>query len=311
MSDLFSLAAVFIMIFFLGMRILRIGLYQISYKKMKYFIGNHTNSTVTSVFIGLLATALLQSSSVTLVLTISLVGLGLLTFKQSLGIMLGANIGTTITGEIMTISHAFPVWIIVVVGSILMLINHRFIFSVGAIIFGLGTIFVALNGFETLTELIEQIPILTEGLVYTNQYPSIGIIVGTIISGIIQSSSATIGITMSFLNEELIGLGPSIAIVLGANIGTCFTAILAAMGLNGNSKLVAMAHVWFNILGVLAFLPFIPFLTEIASYLSTDPKEQLAHISVLFNLVTVLCMLPFLQKFEQFILRIHSKHVAK
>ncbi|WP_268911877.1 Na/Pi symporter [Aquibacillus kalidii] len=307
LGDLISLLAVYIMLFFLGLSILRNGLYQLSYQKMEYFLATFTKNTFFGILTGLAATAILQSSSVIMVLTISFVSIGFISFKQSIGIMLGANIGTTITAELMAFSNYIPEITFVIVGVILIFFKSRILFSIGSILFGLGSIFVALNGFESLAQNIASIPILTESLDYASNHPTIGVWIGTIVSGVIQSSSATVGLTMSFLHENLIALPTSIAIVLGANIGTCVTSLLASFGTKKEAKLVAMSHIWFNVLGVIMFIPFLGWLTDLAQVLSQDVKEQLAHISVLFNVISVLCLLPFISYFAKFITKLHGK----
>ncbi|MCT2537607.1 Na/Pi symporter [Aquibacillus koreensis] len=309
MGDLVSLTAVFIMLFFLGLTILRTGLYQLSYEKMTYLLTNFTQNIYLAVITGTIATAILQSSSLIMVLTVSFVSIGFITFRQSIGIIFGANIGTTVTGELMAFSNIIPETSFVIIGAILLFINNRAIFSIGAILVGLGTIFVALDGFESLAPLITNMPILSESLLHTNNTPSFGVIIGTLVSGTIQSSSATIGITMSILNEGLITLPVSIAIVLGANIGTCITALLAIIGTKKEAKLVAMGHFWFNIISVLMFIPFLGWLSDLAQLLASDVKEQLAHISLLFNIFSVLIFLPFVNLFEKFIYKLHRKAV--
>ncbi|SDK53431.1 Na/Pi symporter [Sediminibacillus albus] len=306
MADFLSLSAVFLMLFFLGFQVLRTGLYQLTFTKVETLLAEMTQNHYIGIMTGLLATAVLQSSSLIMILTISFVSVGLLTFKQSLGIILGANIGTTITGELLTFSQYIPEWGFVVLGSLFLLSNMRVLFGLGTILFGIGSIFIALNGFESLAPLIIELPILSDGIKYTDLNPEIGVLVGMFFSGAIQSSSATTGITMSFLNEGLISMAASIAIILGANIGTCLTAVLAALGTKKQASLTAMAHVWFNILSVLLFLPFLTGLSTLAEYLSVYPIKQLAHISVLFNVASVLLFLPFIGVFERFILRLHG-----
>ncbi|UFT97821.1 Na/Pi symporter [Radiobacillus kanasensis] len=307
MGHILTLACVFIMLFFLGMTIMRVGLYQLSYEKMKRLLATFTKNPILGILMGIVTTSILQSSSLVMVLTIGFVSVGLLTFKQSLGIMLGANIGTTVTGEILAFSHLIPEWYLLIFGFLCMIMPNQKWFSAGTIMFGLGTIFVALQGFESLAKSFSDLTYLENGFIYTNEHPTFGVVIGIIVSAIIQSSSATIGMTMSFLNQGMVSLTASIAIVLGANVGTCVTSLLAIIGLNKETKLVAMAHAWFNIIGVLLFLPLLFLLTDTATLLSVHVKEQLAHISVLFNCVTVLLMIPFLTPFEKFILKWHGK----
>ncbi|MBM7569619.1 Na/Pi symporter [Aquibacillus albus] len=310
LGDLISLTAIFIMLFFLGMSILRTGLYQLSYQKMKDVLANLTKSFPVGLLTGCIATVLLQSSSLIMILTISFVSLGYISFKNSIGVIFGANIGTTATGEILAYSDFIPETAILIIGAILLFFPNKVAFSLGAIFVGLGSIFVSLNGFESLATEVARMPILSQSIQYSESNPHIGVIIGLIVSAIIQSSSATIGITMSFLDEGILTIAASIAIVLGANIGTCFTSILATLGTNKEAKLVAMAHVWFNIAGVLLFIPFLDSLSDVAQLLSTNLKEQLAHISVLFNVLSVLIFLPFIHLFQKFIMKIHGQQIS-
>ncbi|WP_153464611.1 MULTISPECIES: Na/Pi symporter [Sediminibacillus] len=307
MADLLSLSAVFLMLFFLGFQVLRTGLHHVAFHKVEPLLAGMTKNHYYGILTGLLATAVLQSSSLIMVLTISFVSVGLMTFKQSLGVILGANIGTTATGELLTFSHYIPEWAFVVIGAILLFSNIKLLFGAGTILFGIGSIFVALDGFESLAPLIVELPILKDAIMFTQLNPEAGVIIGMVFSGAIQSSSATTGITMSFLNEGLISMAASIAIVLGANIGTCLTAVLAALGTGKQAILTAMAHVWFNLFSVLLFLPFLTGLTGFAESLSSYPIKQLAHIAVLFNVASVLLFLPFIGLFERFIIRFHGE----
>lgn len=230
-----------------------------------------------------------------------------MTFKQSLGIILGANIGTTATGELLAFSQFIPEWTLVVAGALLLFTNLKVFFGAGTILFGIGSVFVALDGFESLAPMIVELPLLADAINFTHLNPEAGVIIGMVFSGAIQSSSAMTGITMSFLNQGVISMAASIAIVLGANIGTCLTAVLAAFSTGKQAVLTAMAHVWFNLFSVLIFLPFLTGLTNLAETLSSYPIKQLAHIAVLFNVVSVLLFLPIIGPFEKFIIRFHGK----
>lgn len=311
MADLLSLFAVFLTMFIFGMTILRIGLYQLSYRNMREALQRFANNPFKGLVVGMVVTSVLQSSSCTIVITVGLVAVGLLQFRQSVGIILGANIGTTITAEIMTFYDYIPMWPLLIVGAFLLIFKKPILFGTGAIIFGLGTIFVALNGFESLASSMQQFPIVHELLAHTNNYSNIGILTGTLITAIIQSSTATTGIAMAFLNEDIINLSSAIAIMLGANIGTCITAFIASINSNRDAKLVAMAHIWLNILGVLAFAPFIQEMASVAEWLSNDPAQQLAHISVIFNVVSSLLVLPFTHHFSNFVLWLHRDRKKK
>ncbi|WP_027447663.1 Na/Pi symporter [Pontibacillus marinus] len=307
LADFLTLFAIYISIFLFGMTVLRIGLYQLSYRNMRQALQRFTSNPFKGMLMGVLVTGVLQSSSCTMVLTVGFVSVGLITFRQSIGIILGANIGTTVTAEIMTFYEQIPLWPLLIVGAIFLLFRKPIVFGAGAISFGLGTVFVALNGLETLAEPIKAFPVIQEALQTTDTYTSAGILLGTGLTAIIQSSTATTGIAMTFLNENLIGLSSAIAIMLGANIGTCITAWFASIGSNREAKLVALAHIWLNVLGVLVFAPFVHEMSSLAQWLTQDPLKQLAHISVLFNVVSSLIVLPVVTQFTNFVLWVHRK----
>ncbi|KGX88921.1 Na/Pi symporter [Pontibacillus litoralis] len=307
MADVFTLFTVFLFLFLFGMTLLRIGLHQFSYRHMKRLIMNFVDKPWKGMLIGIIATALLQSSSGTMILTVSLVGAGVLTFQQSIGIILGANIGTTLTLELFSFFSHIPLWPILIIGTILLWFPSPLLFGIGTITFGLGTIFVALDGFSTLALPLQQFPLLLETVHYTNEEPLVSIIIGTVLTMIIQSSTASTGIAMAFLQEGVFTLPAAIGIMLGANIGTCITAWVASLGSNHDAKLAAFAHIWLNIAGVVIFAPFLDQLAHVSTFLASTPAQQLAHISVLFNIVSSLMILPIIHHFTTFVLFLHDK----
>lgn len=300
---LLSLLSVFLLLFYMGMRLLQTGLTFFMSSKIEEWLKKGTQKITGSILIGIIATFFLQSSSVVLVITISFVTIGAISFRQTIGIILGANIGTTITGEIFVFGDAFPFLTWLVIGALLLLFPQKNIFYSGCILVGISTIFVSLDGFKSLATLIANNHLLLAGLSLTDTFPSIGIIIGTVISGIIQSSSATFGLTLSMMEQQLLSLSSAIAIVLGSNIGTCVTSLFATLGAKREAKLVALTHTAFNIITVIIALPLLPLINLIALQLANESSIQLAHISVLFNLFSVLIVLPFVPLFE--------KHIAK
>jgi phosphate:Na+ symporter len=307
MESIMSLFVVYIAIFLFGLILLKTGIQQLSYKKMKLWLMKHTENPLKGFIIGIVITAILQSSSTTIVITVSLTAAGLLTFKNTIAIILGANVGTTVTAEIMSFSNQWLMWGMLLIGFCLLLIHQQIIFSIGCIVFGLGTIFTALYGFESLVEPIKNTPFLEEGISTISKSTSYSLLFGTIVTGIIQSSSAFTGMIMSFMNEHLISLQSAIIMVLGANIGTCFTAILASIGSTKEAKWTAYAHVWINVIGVLLFLPIITWFSDVMLQYSSIPGRQLAHASVVFNLVVSLLLLPFVKPFAGFIQFVSKK----
>lgn len=296
----------FIILFFAGMTILRIGLFNISGDRMKKWLSKLTDSPLKGLILGIIVTAILQSSSAVMVITIGLIAAGQLTFKRSIGIILGTNIGTTVTVEFLAFSTDSFILPLVLIGSIFSLFKHSKYRSLGFSLFGLGTIFLAMEGFKKLTVPLSQLPLVKMALTEMNDHFLFAIILGTVVTSIIQSSSAATGIAMSFLQSDMIHLQSAISFMLGSNIGTCMTAILAAIGSGMEARLTSYAHVWLNIIGVLIFIPFISIFTEFIEVLTPDRAQQLAHSSVLFNVIVSFIFLPIAKPFSIFIERLHN-----
>lgn len=297
----------FIGLFIFGMSMLRYGLFALSGDKLKQWLGKFTDNTWKCFLAGIFITCILQSSSAVMIITIGLIAAKMLTFSQSIGIILGTNIGTTITTELITFeleSFFIPLTILAVVH---LFIPVRKIQSIGMILLGISFVFMAMNGFEHLAIPLKQMGIIDLLLLSLDNSYILSILAGAMITGIIQSSTATTGIIMGFLSSGAMDIDTGIAIMLGSNIGTCVDALIAAIGSGREAKLTAYAHIWLNILGVAAFYPFIKRLSELGAILAQAPEVQLAHISVLFNVVCSLMVLPFADSFAKFILMIHEK----
>lgn len=306
-QQLFSYFAVFIALFLFGMTIMRVGLANLGYEKLQYYLMQLTDSPLKGLLVGTVVTAILQSSSAVMVITVGFVAAGLLTFKQSIGIILGTNIGTVVTLEIISLNTSNFIFILIILGVVLLFLPHHITYSLGAALFGLGCIFVAMDGLESLAFPLSQLPHANHFFEITNNSNLVGVGLGTLISAVIQSSTATTAIAMGFLDENLLQLPSGIAIMLGANIGTCTTALLASIGANESAKLVAFAHVWLNIFGVIAFFPLINFLSDISMKLTMLPATQLAHASLIFNVLCSLIVLPFVHYFAKFVMLIHAR----
>ncbi|THE15414.1 Na/Pi cotransporter family protein [Bacillus timonensis] len=305
MIELISLFAVFIAIFLFGMTVMRTGLYNLTGDNLKVWLIRFTDTPFKGLLTGTIITAIIHSSSAVMVLVVGLIATGYLTFKQSIGIILGTNIGTTFTAEMITFDIFDWIVPILILGFLCLLISNQQVFSFGAFLFGLGCMFVAMNGFEQLARPISQFPSIHTFFQHTNESSIFGVGVGTILTSIIQSSTATTGIIMGFMNEQLLNLNAGIAVLLGANIGTCITAYIASLGSKHEAKLAAYAHIWVNVLGVMLFFPFIHVLGQVAMLLTTHPDVQIAHVSLIFNVLTSLLFLPFAGVLTKFIMKIH------
>lgn len=306
-QQLFSYFVVFIALFLFGITIMRIGLSNLGYNKLQQYLVQLTDTPLKGLLVGTVVTAILQSSSAVMVITVGFVACGLLSFKQSIGIILGTNIGTVMTLEIIALKTSSLILVLLIFGVLFLFLHNHIAYCLGCIAFGLGCVFVAMDGLESLALPLSEMPNVKNFIELTNNSALIGIGLGTVLTSIIQSSTATTAIAMGFLDENVLHLPSSIAIMLGANIGTCATAILASIGANRSAKLVAYAHVWLNIIGVIFFFPFINVLSELSKMLTMLPAMQLAHASLIFNVICSLLVLPFVHYFAKFVLFVHRE----
>lgn len=289
-----------------GMALLRRGLFQLSASRMKNWLAAMTDTPLKGLIAGMAVTALLHSSSAVMVITIGLIAAGLLKFSQSIGIILGSNIGTTFTLEIITFNIDIFIVPFALGGAIMILMKNRTWKNLGAISFGIAAVFAAMRGFSFLADPVTSIPLVENALQNLNKSHIVSILTGTIVTGLIQSSTAMTGILMGFLTEGTLKMDSAIAAMLGANIGTCITALLASIGAGREGKLTAYAHVWLNLAGALAFYPFIDDIARLVPLSAERPEVQLAHVSVIYNIFASLLVLPFAEKFGRLVEWVHE-----
>ncbi|MDQ6599708.1 Na/Pi cotransporter family protein [Bacillus salipaludis] len=296
-----------ILLFIFGMTIIRFGLFNLSAEKLRTWLIKLTRTPLKGMVTGTFITALLQSSSAVMVITIGLISARIMTFPQSIGIILGTNIGTTFKTELITFDIDAILAPLAILGAFLIILKNRKARSIGMLLFGIASVFTAMKGFELLAHPLTSLSYINKYILLINDHIFLSLLTGTFITAIIQSSTAMTGIAMGFLTAGLLQLDAGIAIMLGANIGTCITAIIASIGGGKESRLAAYAHVWLNVFGVALFIPLIPYLTEHADLLASHKDVQLAHISVIFNVATSIIVLPFATKFGEMILYLHGK----
>ncbi|WP_062050058.1 Na/Pi symporter [Bacillus sp. JCM 19034] len=306
-KELISLLAVYITLFLFGMIVLRTGLFQLGGRSLQRWMQQMTDTPWKGFIIGIIATALLQSSSVIIVMIVGLVAAKIIQFRHSIGIILGANIGTTFTTELLTLDVSSLIIPLLVVGFVALLIPKTLPFSLGCFAFGLSCIFIAMDGLKSLAFPLSSIPNIHSFFHLTNEHLFLGVSLGAIMTALIQSSTATTAIAMGFMNDHILHLPAGIAIMLGANIGTCITAYLASLGSGKSARLVAFANIWVNVIGVLLFLPIIDLLSMVTDFLTPDPMTQLAHASVIFNTICSLILLPIANRFASLIQRMHKR----
>ncbi|MDJ0792384.1 MAG: Na/Pi cotransporter family protein [Acidimicrobiia bacterium] len=260
-----------------------------------------TSNRFTGLLTGAGVTAVVQSSSVTTVLLVGFVTAGLMTFEQTIPVILGSNIGTTITAQIIAFNVAGWALGFVAVGYLVSSLStgrHRR--ARGMAIVGLGLIFL---GMTVMSEAMEPLrtyePFIDAMALLDNLL--VAVIVGALFTALVQSSSATTGVVIVLAGQGLISLDAGVALVLGANIGTAFTAVLSAIGKPVEAKRVAGAHVMFNVIGVLIWLPFVDQLVSFVSTIGGGIQREIANAHTIFNVINALLFLPFVSQFAAFV----------
>ena len=299
-------------IFLFGIKFMGEALKNYAGDKMRDLINKYTDTPLKGVAVGTVSTMLIQSSSGTTALTISLVRAGLMDLRQAIGVIMGANIGTTITAFLIGLKikdYALP---IMFVGAIIyMCAQGNKINSLGQIFFGFGSLFFGLNIMSNALEPIAKLPIFAEYMVKLSHHPILGLFTGTLLTMIVQSSSATIGILQTLYGQKAISFVGAIPVLLGDNIGTTITAVLSAIGGATAAKRAATAHVIFNIFGAVVFMTvlfllqaIIPYEYLVTSVLHLNPEMQLAFTHGLFNFTVTLMLLPFVSTLEKTVKKI-------
>lgn len=306
MREIFLFTA-YIILFLIAMTILRNGLFSLTGDRLTHKLQSLTNTPIKGFFTGMIFTAILQSSSAVMVMTVGLVSVGGITFQQSLGIILGSNIGTTVTAEFMTFSISQYILPGIALGVIMIVFKNHNVRNLGFALLGLFLIFFAIEGFKSLAKPLADYDFFASILQSIEHHNVYAILIGACIAGLIHSGTATIGIAMGFIAGDQLSITAGIAIMLGSNIGTCVTGYIASLGSGREAKLTAYAHIWLNVLGVILFYPFIDQLQRMAAFFTPDKQIQLAHASVIFNIICSILVLPLVPYFTKFILFVHRE----
>ncbi len=277
--------------------------------RLKYILDKYTTSPFLGVLVGIFVTALIQSSSGTSVITIGLVGAGLLTLRQAIGIIMGANIGTTITTFIIGFNiSAYALPIMFIGAFCLFFVKIEKVNNVGRILFGFGGVFFSLTLMSGAMAPLKYLPEFKNLMVSLSGSPVLGVFIGTAITVLVQASSATISILQNIYQEGLIPLKAALPVLFGDNIGTTITAIIAVIGSNTSAKRLAASHVMFNVIGTVIFLifltPFSMFVAKMEQILHLNPKMAIAFAHGSFNMITTVLLFPFIGVLEYLVVKI-------
>ncbi len=284
-------------LFLYGMNLAGDGLRRAAGDRMRNILEVLTSTPLKGVLVGMLVTAVMQSSSATTVMLVSFVNAGLMTLRQALGVIMGANIGTTITAQLIAFNLADYALPAIGIGFLIHMVARRKVWkSVGQIVLGFGILFLGLSLMSTSVIPLQDSPAFGKAMRTFGTNPVLGVVIGLVTTLVVQSSAATIGMLMALAisSPDLVTLEVAIPILLGDNIGTCITAILSGIGASVTARRTAMAHLMFNVFGALIFLPFIgPFKWVVEAVTrSGDIQRQIANAHTLFNVANTVIWLP-------------------
>ncbi|WP_337101588.1 Na/Pi cotransporter family protein [Paenibacillus sp. YIM B09110] len=298
-------------IFMCGMKLMELALHQLAGPYLTMMLRRSTATPVHGLAIGTATTAFLQSSTAVTVISIGLVNAGLLTFPRTLGIILGTNIGTCLTTELIGLNLnklAIPIMIVSIgvwlltalTGEVKLLpwLRHLApklnpIRSASVVLCGFGLLLTGMAMMQSIGPAVQQSDMFNWFIGKADDSLWWGIAAGALLTAAVHSSAAVIGLVMGFTAIGAMPLEIGIAVVLGANIGTCFTAMLASIGGSKAGQYVALSHVLLNAGGALLFLPFLPELSNLSEWLSESPAGQIARAQTVFNILSSLLALPF------------------
>ncbi len=286
-------------IFLYGIKTMGDGLQKVAGDGLRDLLDRFTTRPILGVLTGIVVTGLIQSSSGTTVLTIGLVTAGFMTLRQAIGVIMGANIGTTVTAFIIGINisdYALP---IIAIGAFLIFFfkNHK-INNFGTVFFGFGALFFGLSLMGDAMKPLRGAQFFTDLTVSLSDHPLLGVLVGVLFTVIVQSSSASIALLQTLFDQGTITLQAALPILFGDNIGTTITAILASIGASVAAKRAALTHVMFNVIGtilvLILFIPFTHFIEYLQATLDLNPKMTIAFAHGTFNVSNTIIQFPFI-----------------
>jgi len=315
MSEIIFGVAGGLALFIYGISLMGEGLKKAAGDRMRSILASVTRNPLMGIGVGALVTTILQSSSATMVMTIGFVNARLMTLTQAIGIIIGANIGTTITAQLIAFKIGDIAYPIAAIGFVLFFFGRRKQLKyLGQVVFGFGVLFIGLNTMSQVLKPLADNPLFIRWMTQLGKNRFLGVVIGTIMTVVVQSSSATIGVLQSLASQPvvdgeivraLIPLTAAVPILLGDNIGTTITGLLASIGSNRTAKRAALSHSLFNIFGTLVCLLVFPLFIAFVYQISPRPqpalgitevhviKRQIANAHTFFNVLNALLWLPF------------------
>ncbi len=288
-----------------GIQILSEGLQKIAGARLRTVMSTFTNNRVSALLVGALITIFFQSSTATTVILVGLTSAGLMSLRQTLGVILGADIGTTVTAQLIALKVTEIALPMVGLGAtIIFFIKRERYRRYGQVLMGFGLLFLGLKIMSEVMHPLRGDPFFPQLMAMMGDYPLLAMILAAVFTFLVHSSAAAVGIIMILAMQHLITLQAAIYLLFGANIGTSFTAVLSSLGSSREAQRVATAHMMFKVAGVILFLPFITPFTGLMESITSSPGYQVANVHTFFNIAIALLFLPFTRQFESLLVKL-------
>ncbi len=284
-------------LFLFGLRMLSGGMEKLTGSHIQEWLDKMTRNPFKGALLGATATALVHSSGLLMVTMIGLINAGLMTLPQAVGVMMGQEIGTTITAQIVAFKIGNFNALFIIVGVILVeFFAHRSSQTYGEILLGVGIVFLGMEMMSDALKVLVAIPMVGQWLATMGRVPLAGVLAGAVITAVVQSSTAVTSLLVAMGMSGAIGLQGAVALLLGANIGSCVMGLIASLRLSRSARRASIAQIMINVVGVLLFLPFITPFTNLISHTSTSLPRQIANAHSVFNVIVSVVLFPFINQ---------------
>lgn len=297
--EILTMVVAFIVLFLFALQKFSRHIQDIAGEHFRTILNNWTKTPLRGFFAGTIVTAIIQSSTATSIILVSLVNAGIMTFEQSLGAIIGSNIGTTLTVQLIALRMTYVAPLVLIAGFVISRTHSRF-WKHGKTMFYFGMMFISMLAISYFLEPLKDSEIIRNILGESTGLFS-AIIIGMVITAILQSSGVFTGLVILFGAGGLIGLYQAIALILGANIGTTATALIASLNANKEAKKVAVANALFNIVGVLLILPFLNPFANLIEHIAEDITQQIVNAHFLFNMISAVIGLILIKPFSKIV----------
>ena len=283
-------------LFLYGMNLMGDGLQKSAGSKLKRIIELLTSNVIMGVLVGMVVTMVIQSSSATTVMVVGFVNTGIMSLPQAIGVIMGANIGTTITAQLVSLDVDFLAPVALGIGIVIYMFSnkpkHK---NIAEILIGFGILFTGMDFMKEAVKPLAGYQGFTDMLLSFGHHPILGVLMGFAITAIVQSSSASMGMLIALASQGLIPITAALPILYGENIGTCVTSLISSIGASRNARRAAIMHLTFNVLGSMIFMFILskPIVAIVTAIDPTDAARQIANAHTLFNILNVIVLLPF------------------